>query len=101
MPEFDIRDLLLAPRLDRPQVADLLAPYGLKDFQKADASLQAMAGEPGDRLLLADILEDLLACVRGSANPDQALTYFERFVRSTANRSHLYSYLKNSKQAIE
>jgi len=101
MAEFDIRDLLLAPRLERPQVADLLVPYGLKDFRKADASLQAMAGEPSDRLLLADILEDLLVCVRGSANPDQALTYFERFVQSAANKAHLYSYLKNSKQAIE
>lgn len=101
MAEFDIKDLLLAPRLDRPQVADLLAPYGLKDFQKADANLQAMAGEPDERLLLADILEDLLVCVRGSANPDQALTYLERFVRATANKAHLYSYLKNSKQAIE
>src|SRR6185503_14685358 len=101
MPEFDIKDLLLAPRLERPEVADLLAPYGLKDFQKADANLQAMAGEPGDRLLLADILEDLLVSVRGSANPDQALNYFERFVRATTNRAHLYSVLKNSKQAIE
>jgi len=101
MPEFDIKDLLLAPRLERPQVADLLAPYGLKDFQKADANLQAMAGEPGDRLLLAEILEDLLISVRGSANPDQALTYFERFVQATANKAHLYSYLRNSKQAIE
>jgi glutamate-ammonia-ligase adenylyltransferase len=101
MPEFDIRDLLLAPQLERPQVADLLAPYGLKDFQKADANLQAMAGEPGERLLLADILEDLLVSIRGSANPDQALTYFERFVNSAANKSHLYAYLKNSKQAIE
>ena len=101
MTEFDIRDLLLAPRLEMPQVAGMLESYGLKDFQKADSSLQAMAGEPGERLLLADILEDLLVGVRGSANPDQALTYFERFVSATANRAHLYSYLKNSKQAIE
>jgi glutamate-ammonia-ligase adenylyltransferase len=101
MPEWDIKDLLLAPRLEKPQVADLLAPYGLKDFQKADANLQAMAGEPGERLLLAEILEDLLVSARGSANPDQALNYFERFVRATANKAHLYSYLRNSKQAIE
>jgi glutamate-ammonia-ligase adenylyltransferase len=79
----------------------LLAPYGLKDFEKADANLQAIAGEPSDRLLLADILEDLLVCVRGSANPDQALTYLERFVRSAANKAHLYTYLRNSRQAIE
>jgi [glutamine synthetase] adenylyltransferase / [glutamine synthetase]-adenylyl-L-tyrosine phosphorylase len=101
MPEFELKDLLLAPRLEKPQVADLLAPYGLKDFQKADLNLQAMAGEPGERLLLADVVEDLLINVRGSANPDQALTYFERFARATANKAHLYSYLRNSRQAIE
>ncbi len=101
MAESDIRDLLLAARLEKPQVADLLAPYGLKDFQKADANLQSMAGEPGERLLLAEILEDVLVSVRGSANPDQALTYFERFAAATANKSHLYAYLKNSKQAID
>src|SRR5689334_5373185 len=97
----DIRDLLLAPRLERPQVADLLAPYGLKDFLKADANLQAAAGDPTERLLLAEILDELLVCVAGSANPDQALTYFDRFVSASTNRAHLFSYLKNSKQALE
>lgn len=101
MPAFDIKDLLLAPRLEMPQVADLLAPYGLKDFLKADANLQATAGDPSERLLLADILDELLACVAASANPDQALNYFERFARATANRAHLFTYLKNSKQALE
>jgi glutamate-ammonia-ligase adenylyltransferase len=101
MPAFAIKDLLLAPRLETPQVADLLAPYGLKDFQKADANLQAAAGDPSERLLLADILAELLTEVAASANPDQALTYFERFAGATGNRRHLFAYLKNSKQALE
>jgi glutamate-ammonia-ligase adenylyltransferase len=101
MSAFDTKDLLLAPRLEMPQVADLLAPYGLRDFLKADANLQATAGDPSERLLLAEILAELLACVAASANPDQALTYFERFARATGNRTHLFAYLKNSKQALE
>jgi len=70
----DVRDLLLASRLDSSRVASLLAPYGVTDFDKADANLQAAAGKPDERLLLAEILADLLACAAGSANPDQALT---------------------------
>jgi len=101
MASSDVRDLLLASRLDPPRVAELLAPFGLTDFEKADANLQSIAGDPSERLLLADILGDLLACVSGSANPDQALTYFERFAGASASKSHLFTYLGNSRQALE
>ena len=97
----DVRDLLLASRLDSSRVAGLLAPFGVTDFEKADANLQAAAGEPGERLLLAEILPDLLACVAGSANPDQALTYFERFTGATSSKAHLFTYLKNSRQSLD
>jgi [glutamine synthetase] adenylyltransferase / [glutamine synthetase]-adenylyl-L-tyrosine phosphorylase len=97
----DIRDLLLAPRMDPSRVAELLGPYGLADIKKADANLQSAAANPGDRLLLADILGELLACVSDSANPDQALTYFERFASAASSRAHLFTYLGNSKQVLE
>ena len=97
----DVRDLLLASRLDATRVADLLASYGVADFEKADANLQSAAGNPGERLLLAEILPDLMSCVSGSANPDQALTYFERFTSATANRATLFTHLKNSRQALD
>jgi len=97
----DVRDLLLASRLDSSSVFNLLAPYGLTDFDKADANLQAAAGDPGERLLLAEILPDLLAFVAGSANPDQALTYFERFAGASSSKTHLFTYLKNSRQALD
>ncbi len=100
MATTDIRELLLASRLDPPRVAELLAPYGLKDFQKADANLQVAAGDPGERMLLAEILDDLMVAVSSSPDPDQALTRFERFAAST-NKAHLFTYLRNSKQAVE
>ena len=97
----DVRELLLASRLASSRVASLLAPYGVTDYDKADANLQSAAGEPGERLLLAEILPDLLACVAGSANPDQALTYFERFTGAASNRAHLFTYLRNSRQSLD
>jgi glutamate-ammonia-ligase adenylyltransferase len=95
------KDLLLAPRLDRQQVATLLSPYGFKYPQKADANLQALAADPSDRQALATILDDLLICVSQSADPDQALNYFERFVRAALNKTQLFAYLRDSPRTIE
>jgi len=53
MTPLNVTDLLLAPRLDREQIAALLSPFGLKDVAKADANLQGMAGEPAERESLA------------------------------------------------
>jgi glutamate-ammonia-ligase adenylyltransferase len=100
MATADLRELLLAPRLDAQRVSELLTPYGLKDLRKADLNLQAAAGDPGDRQLLAEILDDLLVCVAASAEPDLGLTRFERFAAAT-NKAHLFTYLRNSKQAME
>ena len=101
MPPLDIKDLLLAPRLDREQVAQLLKPYGFKDPPKADTNLQAMAADPSDRQMLANILENLLTCISQSADPDQALNYFERFARAALNKVQLISYLQDSPRAME
>src|SRR5213593_2290331 len=101
MTRLNIKDLLLAPRLDRQQVAALLSPYGFKDPPKADVNLQAMADDPSERELLADILKDLLICVSQSADPDQALNYFERFARAALNKTRLFSYLKDSPRMLE
>src|SRR5437762_100922 len=101
MPPLSIRDLLLAPQLDRQQVVSLLSPYGFKEPLIADRNLQAMGGGPPERELLADVLEDLLGCVSRSANPDQALNFFERFASAALNKTRLFSYFKDSPQGIE
>jgi len=97
----NVKDLLLAPQLDRETVASLLQPYGLKDTARADANLQTVAADPSERQLLAEILEDLLVCISQSANPDQALTYFERFAHAGLSRPQVFSYLKSSPEALE
>ena len=101
MTPLSVKDLLLAPRLDREQIAALLSPFGLKDVTKADANLQAMAGEPAERELLAQILEELLRCVSQSADPDQALTYLERFARAALHKMRLFSHLQDSPVSLE
>jgi glutamate-ammonia-ligase adenylyltransferase len=97
----DPKDLLLASRLERQQVAALLAPYGFKDPVKADANLQAIAEQPADRQALAGILEDVLTALSQSADPDRALNYLERFARAALNKAQLFSYLQNSPQALD
>jgi len=101
MTPVGIKDLLLATRLDRDQVTQLLTPYGFKDPVKADANLQAAAHDPSERRVLADTLEELLACTSQSADPDQALNYFERFARASIHKTRLFSYLKDSPQAMD
>ena len=101
MTPLNIKDLLLAPRLDPPQVIALLSPYGFKEPDKADSNLQALADDAPARQLLADILEELLDNVSQSADPDQALNYFERFSRAAINKIHLFSYLKDSPRTLE
>jgi len=97
----NIKDLLLAPRLDPQQVAAMLSPYGFKEPDKADTNLQALADDAPARRFLADILEELLDNVSQSADPDQALNYFERFARAAVNKIHLFSYLKDSPRTLE
>src|SRR5262245_37458089 len=101
MTTLNIKDLLLAPRLDTEQVNALLGPYGFKEPARADANLQALADDAPARRTLAEILEELLDNASQSADPDQALNYFERFARAAVNKIHLFSHLKDSPRTLE
>lgn len=90
----DPTPLLLATGLPASDIDRLLAPYCLEDTRRADANLQAMAGEPRSRQLLAAILGELLAAVARTADPDQALNHWEQFLRDGANRAPLFDYLR-------
>ncbi|HEX4999161.1 MAG TPA: putative nucleotidyltransferase substrate binding domain-containing protein [Terriglobia bacterium] len=101
MESIDVKELLLAPRLERGRVAELLKPFGFQDPAGADRNLQRMAEDLVERRLLADTLPELLLAVSQSADPDRALNYMERFAAAALNRTRLYSYLKESPQALE
>ncbi|MGH7206671.1 MAG: hypothetical protein ACREI2_10745, partial [Nitrospiraceae bacterium] len=88
--------LLLASGLTAEDVAEILKPYGFEDLKRADANIQVMAGEPRSRELLAKILGELLAAVSRTADPDQALNHWERFLQAGVNRIQLFGYLGDS-----
>src|SRR5262245_18443686 len=97
----NVKDRLLAPLLDRERVLELLAPYGFKHPSQADANLQAMATDPSERHLLAELVADLLFCIAQSADPDQSLNYLERFAQASANKMRLFSYLRDAPLTAE
>lgn len=101
MSPLNVKDLLLAPRLDSKQAASLLKPYGFKDIEGADANLQAMADDPRLREILSEIIEELLFCLSQSADTDRALNYLERFAKAAGNKAYLFSYLKETPRTIE
>lgn len=96
----DPAPVLLASGLAPAEVADLLAPYGLTDLKLADANLQSMAGEPRTRQLLAKILGELLTLLAETADPDQGLTHWERFLQAGLNRSQLFDYLGSNPRML-
>lgn len=96
----DSSKLLLASGLAAADVAALLDPYGFRDVRRADANIQAMAGEPRSRTLLAKILGELLAMVAQTADPDQALNHWERFLQDGVNRIQLFDYLGGSPRML-
>ena len=96
MPERTLKDLLLSPALKDREVSALLSPAGFQEIKKADANLQLIADDSRSRRLLSEILEELFNCLARSPDPDQALTFFERYSRAALNRANLLSYLKDS-----
>lgn len=90
------QDLLLAPRLTDAAVAAILKPYGFRDCRRADANLQALVEDPVTRRQLAGLVDVLLGHLAASADPDQALDYFERFAKAGASTVALLSHLEAS-----
>jgi glutamate-ammonia-ligase adenylyltransferase len=70
-----------------------LSAYGLRDLDRADRNLDAMAGDPLQRWRLADILPMLMASISRTADPDQALNHWERMLASVSRTSFL-DYLR-------
>jgi glutamate-ammonia-ligase adenylyltransferase len=91
---------LLASRLELDAVSTILTPYGFTDCPRADANIQAMAGEPRSREILAGLLYDLLDAVADTADPDQALTHWERFLQTAGSRVQVLQYLSSARRML-
>ena len=101
MPPSHPRDLLLAPELEPATATAILSAYGFRDTARADADLQRIADDPLARRLLAEVVETLLSAAAESADPDQALSLFERFARAAVNRAQLLRYLDAQPRVLE
>lgn len=94
-------DLLLAPGLTDEEVLAVLQPYGFADCRRADANLQEIADDPQARQHLAKIVEVLFDCLAQSPDPDQALTYLERFTRASPHKVSFLVYLQASPATVQ
>ena len=96
----DPAPLLLASERDLQEVLGILTAYGLTDVAQADRNLQAMAGEPHERHQLVAILPILMESIARTADPDQALNHWERFL-DNVTRSTLFDYLRTSPRMLD
>ncbi len=97
----DPTPIILASGLEPAQVEAILRSYGLDRIQEADANLQLMAGEPHQRRQLAEILPVLLEAIGRTADPDQALNHWERWLASGVSRSSILEYLRSSPRMLD
>jgi glutamate-ammonia-ligase adenylyltransferase len=97
----DPTPLLLTRDLDPAKLKAILQSYGLHRIQDADANLQSMAGDPHQRRQLADILPTLLDGIERTADPDQALNHWERWLASGVSRSAVLEYLRSAPRMLD
>ena len=101
MPQGSIHDLLLASRLPPETATALLKPYGFLDPAAADRNLQQAAEDPTARSLLASILPEFLERIGESADPDQALGRFERFLRASISPLEVLTTLRDRPRILD
>lgn len=97
----DPTPVLLVSGLEPARLEAILQPYGLHRIQDADANLQSMAGDPHQRRQLADILPALLEAIGRTADPDQALNHWERWLASGVSRSAVLEYLRSAPRMLD
>ncbi len=97
----DPTPVLLASGLGPEQLATILQPYGLRRIQGAYTNLQSMAGDTDQRRQLAEILPSLLETIGRTADPDQALNHWERWLASGVSRSAVLEYLRSAPRMLD
>src|SRR6185436_17923531 len=96
----DPSPVLLASGLGPEQLAAILKPYGLRRIADAYANLQSMAGDTDQRRQLVEILPSLLETIGRTADPDQALNHWERWLASGVSRSAVLEYLRSAPRML-
>ncbi len=99
--QADSTPVLLMPGLEPARLEATLQSYGLQRIQDADANLRSMGGDPHQRRQLADILPSLLEGIGRTADPDQALNHWERWLASGVSRSAVLEYLRSAPRMVD
>jgi glutamate-ammonia-ligase adenylyltransferase len=79
----------------------LLAQTPLKDVCKGADHLADLAGNGANAKYFEPVLAALLRLLPESANPDQAIVQFSRFVQGVPDRTKLFKFLQHTPRAIE
>jgi glutamate-ammonia-ligase adenylyltransferase len=91
----------MAPDLKPEEAAAIFEAYNVRAPREADANLQSMAGDPNTRRQLAAFLPLLFDSVGRTADPDQALNHWERWLAGGGSRSAMLEYLRSSPRMLD
>lgn len=98
----DPTPLLFARDLAREDVERILGPYGITNARRADANIQQMAGSDlRTRQLLGTVLGNLLEEAAKTAEPDQVLTSWERFLEAAGSRAPFFDFVRQSPRVMQ
>ncbi|MEW5977733.1 MAG: bifunctional [glutamate--ammonia ligase]-adenylyl-L-tyrosine phosphorylase/[glutamate--ammonia-ligase] adenylyltransferase [Acidobacteriota bacterium] len=100
--------LVLTSNLPEADAFALLSPVGFQDLKSAYHQITLLRDAPSFshspskmRNLLANLIGPLLAELRGAADPDAGLSYFERFTTELGERNGLFLMLNESPEVLE
>ncbi|MDB5386647.1 MAG: (Glutamate--ammonia-ligase) adenylyltransferase, partial [Planctomycetaceae bacterium] len=79
----------------------LLSQIVLRDVRKGAEHLADIAGDGAAAKHFEPVLAALLRLLPESANPDQAIVQFARFVQGVPDRARLFKFLQHTPRAIE
>ncbi len=92
----DAPELLRHDELDEDIVRHLLKPAGFSGYQAAYRAFKRMVQPPETQAALAEALPQILLALSATANPDQVLVNFERFIQNASDQKEiLHDFVQN------
>ena len=100
-PRSQLSGLLSARPPAKLTAQKLLRQSGFRDPASIDATIRRLAADDWQRRSLQRIFPHLIQCSLAAADPDRALSNFERLVAALPNPSLFYQYLKTAPSRLD